>query len=82
MKANYLQATANVTGLTAQVAFNAKRLADIELLAAEDANTQFRAQDRKNSYETMLVSISSYTPRISKGCRSAWIKTGSLACER
>jgi hypothetical protein len=61
LKANYIQATANVTGLTAQVAFNAKRHADIELLAAEDANTQFQAQDRKNSYGTMLVSISSYS---------------------
>ncbi|WP_235886050.1 biotin/lipoyl-binding protein [Bradyrhizobium niftali] len=28
LKANYEQATANVTGLTAQVAYNAKRLAD------------------------------------------------------
>jgi multidrug resistance efflux pump len=30
LKANYEQATANVTGLTAQVAYNAKRLADIQ----------------------------------------------------
>src|SRR5450755_2601694 len=30
LKSNYEQATANVTGLTAQVAFNAKRNADIE----------------------------------------------------
>jgi multidrug efflux pump subunit AcrA (membrane-fusion protein) len=37
LKENYLQATANVVGLTAQVAFNAKRLADIQQLAAEDA---------------------------------------------
>jgi len=39
LKSNYEQATANVTGLTAQVAFNAKRLTDIQKLAAEDANT-------------------------------------------
>jgi multidrug resistance efflux pump len=30
LRTNYLQATANVTGLTAQVAFNAKRLGDIQ----------------------------------------------------
>jgi multidrug resistance efflux pump len=57
LKANYLQATANVTGLTAQVAFNAKRLANIEQLAADDANTQFQAQDRRNSYETVLAQL-------------------------
>ena len=57
LKANYDQATANVTGLTAQVAFNAKRLADIQKLAAEDANTQFQAQDRQNQYETALAQL-------------------------
>ncbi|OCK54562.1 HlyD family secretion protein [Bradyrhizobium sp. LMTR 3] len=57
LKQNYLQATANVTGLTAQVAFNAKRLADIEQLVADDANTQFQAQDRKNAYETALAHL-------------------------
>src|SRR6202158_4973502 len=57
LKANYDQATANVTGLTAQVAFNSKRLADIQKLAAEDANTQFQAQDRQNQYETALAQL-------------------------
>ena len=57
LKSNYEQATANVTGLTAQVAFNAKRLADIQKLAAEDANTQFQAQDRQNQYETALAQL-------------------------
>lgn len=57
LKTNYLQATANVTGLTAQVAFNAKRLGDIQQLAAEDANTQFQAQDRRNAYETVLAQL-------------------------
>src|SRR5438445_10665971 len=52
LKANYDQATANVRGLTAQVAFNAKRLGDIQKLVAEDANTQFQGQDRQNQYET------------------------------
>jgi multidrug resistance efflux pump len=57
LKANYLQATANATGLTAQVAFNAKRLGDIQQLAADDANTQFQAQDRRNAYETVLAQL-------------------------
>src|SRR5450631_3270142 len=57
LKSNYEQATANVTGLTAQVAFNAKRNADIQKLAAEGANTQFQAQDRQNQYETALAQL-------------------------
>ncbi|MEH2513334.1 multidrug resistance efflux pump [Nitrobacteraceae bacterium AZCC 1564] len=57
LKANYLQASANVMGLTAQVAFNATRLANIEQLASEDANTLFQAQDRKNAYETVLAQL-------------------------
>jgi multidrug resistance efflux pump len=57
LKSNYEQATANVAGLSAQVAFNAKRLADIQKLAAEDANTQFQAQDRQNQYETALAQL-------------------------
>ena len=43
LKSNYEQATANVTGLAAQVAFNAKRLGDVQKLATEGTNTQFQA---------------------------------------
>src|ERR1700687_109902 len=57
LKSNYEQATANVTGLTAQVAFNAKRNADILKLATEGANTEFQAQDRQNQYETALAQL-------------------------
>jgi multidrug resistance efflux pump len=57
LKTNYEQSSANVTGLTAQVAFNAKRLTNIEQLASEDANTQFQAQDRRNAYETVLAQL-------------------------
>src|SRR6266481_5181106 len=57
LKANYEQATANVTGLTAQVAFNTKRNEDIQKLAAEGANTTFQAQDRQNQYETSLAQL-------------------------
>src|SRR5258705_10763105 len=57
LKSNYLQATASVTGLTAQVAFNKQRNADIQKLAAEGANTQFQAQDNQNQYETALAQL-------------------------
>jgi multidrug resistance efflux pump len=57
LKSNYEQATANVGGLSSQVAFNTKRLADIQKLAAEDASTEFRAQDRQNQYETALAQL-------------------------
>jgi multidrug resistance efflux pump len=57
LKSNYEQATANVTGLTAQVAFNTQRNADIQKLAAEGANTQFQAEDRQNQYETALAQL-------------------------
>jgi multidrug resistance efflux pump len=57
LKSNYEQATANVTGLTALVAFNTQRNADIAKLAAEGANTQFQAQDRQNQYETSLAQL-------------------------
>jgi multidrug resistance efflux pump len=57
LKANYEQATANVAGLSAQVAFNTKRNADIQKLAAEGANTEFQAQDRQNQLETALAQL-------------------------
>ena len=57
LKSNYDQATANVSGLTTQVAFNKQRNADIQKLAAEGANTQFHAQDNQNQYETALAQL-------------------------
>jgi multidrug resistance efflux pump len=50
LKSNYQQATANVAGLTAQLAYNAKRLADIQNLAAANANSQFQAEDKQIQY--------------------------------
>jgi multidrug resistance efflux pump len=57
LKSNYQQATANVAGLTAQLAYNKKRLADIETLAADEANTQFQAQDKQVQYETVSAQL-------------------------
>src|SRR5258708_6863224 len=57
LKSNYEQATANVAGLTYQAAYNKKRLADIQTLAAEDANTQFQAQDKQVQYETVSAQL-------------------------
>jgi multidrug resistance efflux pump len=57
LKANYDQATANVAGLSAQVAFNTQRNTDIQKLMQEGANTIFQAQDRQNQYETALAQL-------------------------
>ena len=57
LKANYEQATETVAGLIAQVAYNKKRLADIQTLASEDANTQFQAQDKQVQYETVSAQL-------------------------
>ena len=57
LKSNYDQATANVSGLATQVAYNKKRLDDIQTLAADDANTQFQAQDKQVQYETVSAQL-------------------------
>lgn len=57
LKANYEQATENVTGLTAQAAYNKKRLADIQTLVSDMANTEFQAQDKQVQYETVSAQL-------------------------
>lgn len=57
LQANYEQATANVAGLAAQRAYNAKRLADIQQLASDDANSQFQAQDKQVQFETVSAQL-------------------------
>jgi multidrug resistance efflux pump len=52
-RASYQQATANVEGLTAQLAFNRQRLADIQKLTEEQALSVFREQDTQVQYETV-----------------------------
>ena len=73
LKSNYEQATANVTGLTAQAAYNKKRHADIETLAAEGANTAFQAQDKQVQYETVLAQLNCRRRLRSKAPNSRWI---------
>jgi multidrug resistance efflux pump len=53
LKSNYEQATSNDEGLAVQVAYNKKRLADIRTLAADEASTQFQAQNKQIQYETV-----------------------------
>jgi multidrug resistance efflux pump len=50
---NYEQATANVEGLTAQFAYNRKRMSDIEKLTGEQAQSVFKMQDTQVQYETV-----------------------------
>jgi multidrug resistance efflux pump len=58
LKSNYEQATANVAGLDAQLKYNTKRLADIQKLSAEGANTEFKEQDTQVQYETVTAQLS------------------------
>ena len=57
LKSNYEQATANVAGLGAQLAYNTKRLADIQTLSTEGANTAFREQDTQVQFETVTAQL-------------------------
>jgi multidrug resistance efflux pump len=50
---NYEQATANVAGLTAQLAYNQKRMTDIEKLTGEQAQSVFKMQDTQVQFETV-----------------------------
>src|SRR5262245_50074819 len=53
LKSNYEQATANVEGLTAQLAYNRQRLADGSKLTTEQSLSIFRRQDTQIQYETV-----------------------------
>src|SRR3977135_154473 len=57
LKSNYEQATANVAGLSAQLKYNTKRLADIQTLSTEGANTEFKEQDTQVQYETVAAQL-------------------------
>lgn len=56
---NYEQATANVEGLTAQLAYNRQRLADIQKLTGEEAQSVFKLQDTQVQYETVNYQLQS-----------------------
>ena len=57
LKSTYDQATANVSGLDAQLKFNAKRLKDIQTLYESGANTEFREQDTQVQFETVSAQL-------------------------
>lgn len=57
LKASYDQASANVEGLTKQLAFLTQRLADIDKLTGEQALSVFRQQDTQVQYETTLAQL-------------------------
>src|SRR5436190_15816580 len=54
---NYEQAGANVEGLTAQLAYNRQRLADISKLTGEQAQSVFRMQDTQVQFETVQYQL-------------------------
>jgi multidrug resistance efflux pump len=57
LKASYEQAGANVDGLTKQLAYNSKRLADIQKLMSADAATLFKEQDNQVQVETVTYQL-------------------------
>src|SRR5262245_17959911 len=57
LKAKYEQARANVEGLTKQLAFNTKRLADIQKLTNQEALSLFREQDTQVQAETVSAQL-------------------------
>ncbi len=54
---NYEQATANVEGLADQLAYNRQRLADIQKLTGEEAQSVFRMQDTQVQFETVQYQL-------------------------
>jgi multidrug resistance efflux pump len=54
---DYQQATANVEGLAAQLAYNRKRMEDMEKLTGEQAQTVFKMQDTQVQFETVQYQL-------------------------
>jgi hypothetical protein len=81
LKSNYEQATANVSGLTTQVAYNKKRLADIQTLAADEASTQFQAQDKQVQYETVSAQLGA-AKAAQQSQNSHWIPRSAASTPR
>jgi multidrug resistance efflux pump len=57
LKASYDQVTANVQGLTSQLAFHTKRLSDISTESAQGATTLFRLQDTQNQVDAVKAQL-------------------------
>jgi multidrug resistance efflux pump len=57
LKSTYAQATAIVSGLEADVAFNTRRLADIEQLVSRNATSAFQKEDRRNVLATLSAQL-------------------------
>lgn len=57
LKANYEQATANVTSLDSQLKFHQKRLSDIQTLTRSGATSPFKEQDERDQMETAAYSL-------------------------
>ena len=57
LKASYEQASANVGGLTKQLAYHDKRLADYAQLTGQGAQSEFRLQDTQVQQETVQFQL-------------------------
>src|SRR5262245_41818656 len=57
LKANYEQASANVEGLSLQLAFSRQRLMDMQTLTRDQAMSEFREQDTQVQFETVSAQL-------------------------
>jgi multidrug resistance efflux pump len=57
LKASYQQASANVEGLTKQLAYHSQRLADYEQMVSQGAQAEFRLQDTQIQRETVQFQL-------------------------
>ena len=57
LKASFEQATADVEGLTKQLAYETQRLSDMQKLGAEGAQAVFKVQDTQAQYNTVVFQL-------------------------
>jgi multidrug resistance efflux pump len=57
LKSSYDQASANVEGLSSQLAFTRQRLKDMQTLARDQAMSEFREQDTQVQFETVNAQL-------------------------
>jgi multidrug resistance efflux pump len=57
LKSSYDQASANVEGLTLQLAFTRQRLTDMQTLTRQQAMSEFREQDTQVQFETVNAQL-------------------------
>ena len=57
LKSTYMQATATVAGLTAQLAYQKRRLEDVQTLSRQQVQSAFREQDTQAQYDNISYQL-------------------------